>query len=108
MAARTMVSLRLDPELVEWADGYAKQRGVTRTVLLETALEDFREDCKSGVPDLRRNLRAVRANEAAARAAAPKPNRGDFDRAVADRSELFKGLAAPESVRFGVKRGEGK
>jgi hypothetical protein len=52
-----MVSLRLDEELLEWADAYAKEREVSRTALLESALVSFREDCKAGVPALREAAR---------------------------------------------------
>jgi hypothetical protein len=52
-----MVSLRLDEELLEWADAYAKEREVSRTALLESALVSFREDCKAGVPELREAAR---------------------------------------------------
>jgi predicted transcriptional regulator len=52
-----MVSLRLDEELLEWADAYAKERGVSRTALLESALASFRVDAESGVPELREAAR---------------------------------------------------
>jgi hypothetical protein len=47
-----MVSLRLDEGLLEWATGYARERGVSRTGVVEAALRGFREDCARGVPDL--------------------------------------------------------
>jgi hypothetical protein len=49
--------LRLDEELLEWADAYAKEREVSRTALLESALVSFREDCKAGMPELREAAR---------------------------------------------------
>jgi hypothetical protein len=48
-----MVSLRLPEDLAEWADEYAKQRGVSRSDLLIEGLASFREDCQSGVPEIR-------------------------------------------------------
>jgi hypothetical protein len=48
-----MVSLRLPEELLEWADGYAVTRGVSRTDLLVEGLRSFKEDCESGVPEIR-------------------------------------------------------
>jgi hypothetical protein len=47
-----MVSLRVDEELLGWATGYAKERGVSRTSVVEAALRSLREDCARGVPDL--------------------------------------------------------
>jgi hypothetical protein len=55
--ARQRVDLRLDPELVAWVDGYARERGVSRTDLLESALAEFRVDCERGVPELRQKAR---------------------------------------------------
>lgn len=54
-----VLSLRVPDELAEWADSYAQSRGVTRQELLENAVRDFREDCESGVPELRARIRAV-------------------------------------------------
>jgi hypothetical protein len=48
-----MVSLRVDEELLGWATGYAAEREVSRSELLESALVSFREDCDRGVPELR-------------------------------------------------------
>ncbi len=64
--AKTAVALRLAPEVLEWADGYAAQRGVSRQVVLESAVASFMEDCKAGVPELRARARAqsaVRASD---------------------------------------------
>jgi hypothetical protein len=47
-----VISLRLDPELREWADGYAAQRKVSRTALLNAAVREFRELAARGVPEL--------------------------------------------------------
>ena len=55
--AKQTVTVRLDEELVQWADGYAKERGSTRTDLLASAIESFRKDCESGVPELRQAAR---------------------------------------------------
>jgi hypothetical protein len=48
-----MVSLRFaDDELIGWAESYAKERGVSRSRLIEMALADYRESCRGGVPDV--------------------------------------------------------
>jgi hypothetical protein len=47
-----MVSLRVDEELLGWATGYAKERKVSRTSVVEAALRSFREGAARGVPDL--------------------------------------------------------
>lgn len=52
-----MVSLRLPDELLEWADGYAVTRGVSRTDLLIEGLRSFKEDCDSGVPEIRQMVK---------------------------------------------------
>jgi hypothetical protein len=44
-----MVSLRLDEELLEWATGFAAERGVSRTSVVELALRSLREDARGGV-----------------------------------------------------------
>jgi hypothetical protein len=49
---RRRVDLRLDRELVDWADGYARSRGSTRTEVVEAGLRSLREDARAGVPDL--------------------------------------------------------
>jgi len=46
------VSLRLDDGLVDWLDGYAAVRGVSRSVLVQAALVAFVEVCGRGVPEL--------------------------------------------------------
>jgi hypothetical protein len=47
-----MVSLRVDEELLGWATGYARERGVSRTSVVEAALRSLRVDAAGGVPDL--------------------------------------------------------
>jgi hypothetical protein len=49
---RRRVDLRLDRELVDWADGYARSRGSTRTEVVEAGLRSLREDAERSVPDL--------------------------------------------------------
>jgi predicted transcriptional regulator len=49
-----VVSVRVPEDLADWLDGYAERRGVKRGDLIATALAGFREDCESGVPELRR------------------------------------------------------
>jgi hypothetical protein len=46
------VTVRLDSKLVAWVDEYAKERGVSRTVVFECAVGSFRGDARRGVPDL--------------------------------------------------------
>jgi hypothetical protein len=84
MAAKRVVSLRLDGELVDWADRYATDRESSRTAVVSAALSAFRDLSAGGVPDLPE----------------PEPSR------PMPRADLFAGLTAPDSVRFGVKKGE--
>jgi hypothetical protein len=56
--AKQAVALRLAPEVLEWADGYAEARGVSRQVVLESAVASFMDDCERGVPELRAAARA--------------------------------------------------
>lgn len=48
-----VISLRLPADLLEWSTEYAKTRGVSRTDLLIEGLRSFKEDCDSGVPEIR-------------------------------------------------------
>lgn len=50
--AKVVVSMKLEPELAEWASEYAAERGVSRNALYESAVINLREDSKQGVPDL--------------------------------------------------------
>jgi predicted transcriptional regulator len=52
-----VLSLRVPDGLAEWADEYAKSRGVTRQALIEGALASFKEDCEAGVPEIRTLVR---------------------------------------------------
>jgi predicted transcriptional regulator len=52
-----VLSLRVPDGLAEWADEYAKSRGVTRQALIEGALASFKEDCEAGVPEIRQMAR---------------------------------------------------
>jgi hypothetical protein len=47
-----MVSLRVEEGLLEWATGYAKQREVSRSALMEAALRSLRDDAVRGVPEI--------------------------------------------------------
>lgn len=49
---KTLVSHRLDDELLAWATGYAKVRGSSRAVVIEEGLRHFRGLSAGGVPDL--------------------------------------------------------
>jgi hypothetical protein len=57
--ATKVLSLRVSEDLADWADGYAKARGVTRQALLEEGLRSFREDCERGVPEIKARARDV-------------------------------------------------
>lgn len=119
MSETKMVSVRLDEGLVEWLDEYAKERSTTRTVLLENAIAGFREEARSGVPELRARVRAAQAPREGECCCAVFPDgrrgfrqacpvhggktREDFAKATADRSELFRSMETPESSRFGVE-----
>jgi hypothetical protein len=48
-----LVSVRLGDGLVEWVDGYAKKRGVSRTEVLNAAVREFRDACEGGVPEVK-------------------------------------------------------
>lgn len=50
--AKVPIALRLQPETLDWLDGYARSRGSSRQVILEAAVESLREDVLGGVPDL--------------------------------------------------------
>jgi hypothetical protein len=52
MARRRRVDLRLDPDLVDWADAYALSRASTRTEVIEAGLRSLRDDAERSVPDL--------------------------------------------------------
>lgn len=123
-----VLSFRVEDDLAEWADSYAEERGVSRQVLLENALKEYRDLCARGVPEFRE--RAARQSYAGkvncrgeASAVHPwverngvlvcevcgkvKPSREDFAKATAERSEFFDGLAAPASVKkWGKVAGE--
>lgn len=47
-----VISLRVPEDLLEWADGYARSRNVSRTDLLVSGLRAFRDDCERGVPEI--------------------------------------------------------
>jgi hypothetical protein len=49
---KQLVSHRLDSELLAWATSYAKSRGTSRGVVIESALVALRGDSERGVPDL--------------------------------------------------------
>lgn len=51
-APKRGVSVRVDEELLEWADLYAVERAATRSAVLESALEHFKHLAESGVPEL--------------------------------------------------------
>lgn len=120
-----VLSLRVGDDLAEWADAYAKSRGVTKQALLEEGLRSFREDCERGVPEIRE--RARQAALGAATGKCPKSEEGHqwapasrnsrrscvhcgrpgrdgegesggfFAEATMARAELFSGLRFPAS-----------
>lgn len=52
MAAKRMTSCRLDVDLLEWAEGYGRERGVSRSAVLEGGLRALRGLAEGGVPEL--------------------------------------------------------
>jgi hypothetical protein len=49
--ASTMVSMRVEDSLLEWADDFARRRKLSRTQLVHMALVALRDDARGGVPD---------------------------------------------------------
>jgi hypothetical protein len=52
MDNRIVTTVRLPAELSGWLSVYAKRRDVSKTVVIEAALREFREACEGGVPEL--------------------------------------------------------
>ncbi len=77
MAAKIPVAVRLDPALVEWADGYAAERGVSRQVVLESAIESFVDECERGVPELRAAVRRQLYSREEVQGVGDCPRRGE-------------------------------
>jgi hypothetical protein len=50
--ARKIASFRLEVELLDWVTSYAKSRGTSQAVVVESALRSLQEDSANGVPDL--------------------------------------------------------
>lgn len=63
--ANKVVSLRLSDQVLAWLDRYAEERGTTRQALLDTAIANFADDARRGVPELRRRLSEQAANDVA-------------------------------------------
>jgi hypothetical protein len=101
------VAVRLDQETLERADEYAKKRGVSRQVLLESAILEYLELAKTGVPDLvaQAKRQAYKKTEAPDQ---PKPSREDFARSTAERAEFFSRLDTRGRMTFGSGRSEEK
>jgi hypothetical protein len=132
-----VLSLRVPDDLAEWAEGYAKERGVTRQALIEGALVSFREDCVAGVPELRaaaRRQSAVaetvgvgecpknegghvfappskdplrRCGHCGLRGRGPKGEDSFLQTATSERALLFARLRAPESAHGRAKKPSG-
>jgi hypothetical protein len=49
--SKRRVDVRVDEDLLKWADGYADDRRWTRTAVFEAGLEALRGDSAGGVPD---------------------------------------------------------
>jgi hypothetical protein len=49
---KVMLSGRIEEDLLRWVTGYAIERGVSRTAVLEWALREGRALARAGVPDL--------------------------------------------------------
>jgi hypothetical protein len=93
------IDLRLDPELVQWVDGYGRSMRWDRTTVITAALESFREDVAGGVPELGEAVESRRApgpvskGPVAPSAAPPSPRapRVDWAAKVAAQREIDKG-----------------
>lgn len=57
MAAKKTVGVRVSTETADWIGRYSQERGVSSSDLLATAIEEFRENCEAGVPDIRAAIR---------------------------------------------------
>lgn len=72
--SKVMLSGRVEDDLLRWVTGYAVERGVSRTAVLEWALREARALARAGVPDLGgppadgRSARVGRVPRAGARA----------------------------------------
>lgn len=122
-----VLSVRVDDELADWAETYALERGVTKQALLADGLRSFREDCESGVPEIRKQIRAVAdpvgvgscaksatghvwgKDERRACVHCKQPGRdgvgesgGFFAETTMARAELFSGLRSPASTGWGA------
>jgi hypothetical protein len=51
------VAVRLADEVAAWVESYAAERGVDPSAILRTAVESFKRDCESGVPEIRELVR---------------------------------------------------
>jgi hypothetical protein len=50
--ARKVASFRLDVDLLDWVGVYAKTRGASQAVVIESALANLKREAEGGVPDL--------------------------------------------------------
>lgn len=91
--AKVPVAVRLERPLVEWLDGYAKERGVSRQSLLESVIVSFREDCEGGVPGV--------AGVQAVKPLAPRPK----PRALPDGVMTMREVLRERQVRLNKEMG---
>lgn len=79
--AKHPINLRFDLHKLQWVDAYAKQRRMTRTAVLELAVEALMGDAAGGVPELEERAPArIAASESpddgrSARVSAPRAPR---------------------------------
>lgn len=86
------VELRMKVELADWVDAYAKERGSTKTAVIEAAIGSFREDAARAVPDLERAASMTPRPSPAGRQAKSEVGR---DRADAGPTAPQRASAAP-------------
>jgi hypothetical protein len=99
-----VVTARVPDGLAAWAEEYAGRREVPRAVIVEAALEHFRDFCEKGVPDLperrgkgRPKVEDQDAERAVAQRPAPVP--GSVSAAFAERGPVDYAAAALERQR---------
>jgi hypothetical protein len=50
--ARRVKSVKLEAELLEWSEAYARERGVSWTAVVEAGLRELQASAMGGVPDV--------------------------------------------------------
>jgi Ribbon-helix-helix protein, copG family len=70
VARKTTVATKVDADLADWLDAYAKERGASKSSLVEAAIRSLRDDAARGVPDVAPKARPVRREPMASSVAA--------------------------------------